>query len=103
MGDEPIRGLEFDRAIASVNANIDALRSEMNNVREDLGARIDRLEARGEESLAQKLSAATESGRMQGRLESIEHRLDRHDSWKIATVGAAIAALGAIAFELVRK
>jgi hypothetical protein len=103
MTGSPILSLEFDRAIASINANIDALRGEMGQIREDLGTRMDRLEIRHDEATDKKLADAKEEGKILGRVEAIEGRLNRSESWRLATIGSGIAGITAILFELLRK
>lgn len=96
MIDESIRSTEFTRAIASINSSIDAVRSDVASLRDDLGSRIDRLESRHDESMDQRILDAKEEGRLLGRVEAVENRMDSHDKWRLAIAAPGLMALGTI-------
>jgi hypothetical protein len=102
MLDEPIKSPEFNRAIHSINASLEALRNEFIKMRDDLGRRMDDLDDRHNEEMQRKIDDAREEGALQGQLIALEKRLDRQDAWRLATIAPGVVAMIMMIFEWFR-
>lgn len=82
MSDETIHSGEFNAAMKAVKEGITGL-----------GERISRVEALQQSANDSRVEAAREEGRMLGRMEALESRLNKMDRWVMAIgVGAILAA-----------